>query len=506
MMKLSRLLGLSMAILLGTAQAEEALDLLITNAQVVDGSGRAVYAADVGIRDDRIAFIGQWDEGGSVPAKQRIDARGRILAPGFIDLHAHGDPQKDAAFTNFLAMGVTSILLGQDGFGPVEDDYRQWQQQWEEQGSGVNIGMLVGHGSLRRALDIGNQKDLSEQQMQQMSAQLKRSLGSSFGLSTGLEYVPALYAKPQELVDLAQVVGKADRLIMSHMRNEDDNALFAAIDELAAQGKHARVHVSHIKSVYGKGAARGEQIIARLTELKQQGIEISADFYPYNASYTGIAILFPDWAKTGGQLKQVLPERRQELLEHLNARVSARNGPEATLFGSGPYQGLNLAEAAEKAGKPFAELLLDDIGPQGASAAYFIMDKALQGTLLEGPMVAISSDGSPTMYHPRGYGAFAKLIEQYVVNEARLSLEQAVHKATGLAADILKLPDRGRIAEGMKADLILFYPEKVKANADYNQPHKLASGFDWVIVNGQIAWQQSQPAARAGTLLLPEEH
>jgi N-acyl-D-amino-acid deacylase len=271
-------------------------------------------------------------------------------------------------------------------------------------------------------------------------------------------------------------------------------------------GEHARVHVSHMKSVYGHGVERAEEILAVLDRARAAGIEVTADVYPYTASYTGLAILFPVWAKTEADFIRARSERRAELEDWLVARVERRNGPEATLLGTAPWTGRTLAEVAFEREQPFEDVLIDVIGPQGASAAYFVMDEALQSRLLEDPMVAIGSDGSPGAFHPRGYGSFAKVIEKYVVAERRLTLADAVRKMTSLPARILGLADRGELAEGRRADLVVFAPQAVHARADYTAPHRYAEGFDLVVVNGKVARENGElTGALPGRVLYPLE-
>jgi N-acyl-D-aspartate/D-glutamate deacylase len=282
---------------------------------------------------------------------------------------------------------------------------------------------------------------------------------------------------------------------MSHLRSEDDHRLEAALDELIAQGEHARVHVSHIKSVYGKGASRAGEILALLDAARQRGIEITADIYPYTASYTGIGLLFPEWAKTPEAFEQARRDRYEELADYLRERVIGRNGPEATLLGTAPYSGMTLAELAEERGEPFERVLIDEVGPQGASAAYFIMDEALQAALLADPLVAVCSDGDPRGFHPRGHGTFARVIEEYVVARRVLGLAEAVRKMTSLPAAILGLKDRGSVEVGKAADLVVFDPANVRATATYAQPFQLAQGFDVVVVNGRIARRDGELAA-----------
>ncbi len=491
--------GFAALLLLALAGASQAaapaptpVDLVISDALVVDGTGAAPRRADVAIGGGRILFVGSVPE--NAPAARRIDAAGRVLAPGFIDPHSHGDPFATPAFENFLAMGVTTITLGQDGESPRSGpgseggDYpAAWLAAVGRAGLGPNLALFVGHGTLREQAGIGLDPVPDPARMADLLARLDRALDVSFGLSTGLEYNPGMQAGSAELNALARVVGGRDRLIMSHLRNEDDPALAGALDELFEQGRFARVHVAHLKSVYGKGAPRAEEILGLLAAARADGIQVSADVYPYTASYTGIGLLFPDWARTAAQFRQAAASRDQELADYLYRRVMARGGPQATLLGTAPYTGQTLAEAAAARGKPFQRLLIDDIGPDGASAAYFVMDDALQSALLADPDVAISSDGSPTGHHPRGHGTFARVIEEYVVQRGTLTLAEAVRKMTTLPAGILGIDDRGAVAVGQAADLVLFDPARVRATASYVEPLTLARGFDLVLVNGRIA-------------------
>ena len=482
-------------------------DTVIENGMVLDGSGSEAFEADVFIRAGEIVLIDELDSlsvNNELEIGQRIDASGHIVAPGFIDVHSHGDPLETPAFENFLAQGVTTITLGQDGSSPATENLSQWMNEVEAQGIGVNLAMFVGHGTIRELSGIGRDPIPTAEQMQRMLELLDSNLEVSFGLSTGLEYNPGLNAAEEELLALAEVVGRNNRVIMSHMRNEDDDAIEASLAELIAQGEYARVHVAHMKSVYGRGAARAEELLALMQEARERGYQITADVYPYNASYTGIGIVFPVWAKTQEQFEEALIDRREELEEYLRYRVNLRNGPEATLLGTDPYTGKTLADLEQEMNMPFEDILIDVIGPQGASGAYFVMNDELQSRLLEDAYVGVSSDGSPTGFHPRGHGTFAKIIEEYVVNRESLALSEAVRKMTSFAADILGIADRGRVEVGQAADLIVFDPAAVRARATYPEPHQLASGFELVLVNGEIAFKDGagQPQ-RNGAVLRP---
>jgi len=478
-------------------------DILIHNGLVIDGDGGEPVRADVLIDDGRIVRVGP-GLADDVEADRAIDAIGRYVTPGFIDPHSHGDPFETPAFENFLAMGVTTISLGQDGSSPDVPSLGAWLDEVAGRGIGVNLAMFVGHGTLRNQSGIGRDPAPDAEALRTMLEHLDTDLDICFGMSSGLEYNPGLNASSAELQALAEVVGARDRLIMSHLRNEDDDQLATSIEELIRQGEHARVHVAHLKSVYGQGEARAEAILQLLDAARSAGIRISADSYPYNASYTGISLLFPVWAKTAEQFEQARQSRRQELADYLRTRVNGRNGPEATLLGMDPFVGETLADVSARLEMPFEEVLIDVIGPQGGYAAYFVMDDALQTRLLIDPDVSVSSDGSPTGFHPRGHGTFAKVIETYVMEKRLLSLAEAVRKMTSLPADTIGIEDRGRLQPGLAADILIFDPARVHAPASYVNPMQLAQGFDVVIVNGVVAREDGRLTRElTGTVLAP---
>ncbi|MGK7369993.1 MAG: N-acyl-D-amino-acid deacylase family protein [Candidatus Halalkalibacterium sp. M3_1C_030] len=473
---------------LNELQAQPTYDWYISGGRIVDGTGNEAYNADVLIQADTIAFIGAVDPD-TVRVKNHVDAKGRVVSPGFIDVHAHGNPLGTPEFRNFLAMGVTTILLGQDGSSPTDGSLAEWFADIREAGPALNIATLSGHGSLRSRAGAGN-RPANPQELKRMQEILKSDLkAGSFGLSTGLEYVPGMYADKQELMQMAESVGHYNAILMSHMRSEDDSKVRQSIDELATLGKHAQVHISHLKVVYGEGKERADEILVYLDSLRNESVRISADTYPYAASYTGIGIVFPDWAKTEAQWQQALRERPELLRRYLLKKVEQRNGPGAILFGSGEYAGMTLKDIAEARDMHYADLLLE-MGPKAASAAHFVMDVDLQDRIAVAPSVMISSDGSPGMRHPRGYGSFAKVIHRYVIEQKKLSIEEAVYKMSGLPAETLNIKNRGMIKKGYKADLIIFKPEEVRDQATFEQPHKPAEGIDWIWVNGKPARQE----------------
>lgn len=489
------------------AKAAAPAGWLLRDVLLVDGSGRPGQSTDVLIRGDRIERIGR-ASAAAARGVRVVEAGGRVLAPGFIDLHTHGDPLEEA-YTPYLAMGVTTVVLGQDGGSPALAGARHqagslpaWLDAMARASPDINVATLSGHGSLRRraGIDDGTRRP-SQAQLARLQAILERDLrAGAFGMSTGLEYVPGRYAEPRELASLGPVLARFDAVSMSHMRSEDADDVRDSVRELVAASGPARAHVSHLKMVYGKGEAAAVDLLAFLQSLRDAGKRLTADAYPYEASYTGVAILFPEWALPPSDYVAVRTARRDELRAWLQQRMQRRGGPGALLFGTGPHAGQTLAQVAARRELPFDELLME-IGPGGGQAAHFVMDRALQDRLLLDPQVAIASDGSPGGSHPRGAGTFAKWIEEFAVRKPRVTIEEAVRKASGLPASILGLKDRGIARVGAKADLVLFDPARVRAKADYVQPMAMAEGFDLVLVNGQPAFEAGQPVARAGRLL-----
>ena len=483
-------------------------DLWIAGGTVVDGTGGPGARADVLVRDGRIAFIGPLDAeaAAAIEAAERFDATGLLVAPGFIDAHAHGAPLEDPAFHNFLAMGVTTVVLGQDGGSPDAATLGEHLDAVDAARPGVNIAYLVGHGTVRVESGVGFD-DPGTEGLERMAGLVELGLhAGAFGLSTGLEYDPGSRADMAELVAIAVPVAAHDAIVVSHMRTEDAGQVGAALDELIEQGRQsgARVQASHLKIVLESDPAQAIAILERMDAARSEGVAVTADVYPYTASYTGIGILFPEWARPPNDYDAVVRERGAELADHLRRRVEGRNGPDATLFGSGEYSGRTLAEVAAAQDRPFEDVLIE-LGPDGASAAYFVMDERVVRALLADPHTVVSSDGSPSMLHPRGYGSFARVTRRYVVEEGALSIEEAVRKMAGQTArnyrmddvDVVDVP-RGQVREGWAADLVAFDPAEVRDAADFENPHRLAEGKRAVWVGGELALRDGVPLPGPG--------
>lgn len=472
-------------------------DVHISGGTIVDGSGNAAFEGDVLLVGDKISFVGDVDTN-KVKSNQTLDATGKVVSPGFIDAHTHGDPlqEDNDMLRNFLRQGITTVVLGQDGTnpgyfpsgGPERDtsSFGSWIDRVNVQGTGPNVATLVGHGTIRR-LSGGGEKDkvtaYEQAKMEQLIVDAMKA--GAYGLNTGLEYVPGRYADTEEMAGLAKVVGANDGLISSHVRNEDDDVVHQSIAELLEQGKYARVNASHIKVVYGKTREQGDAVLRQLRDARASGINVTADVYPYLASFGDMSYLYPEWAKREYEFNDAAENRREEFEEFLRAKIIRRNGPGAILISSGEYAGKTLAEIVAITGKRPEEQIID-FGHNGPATAHFIMTKETQDAFITAPDVSISTDGSPTMRHPRSFGSFPKVIEEYVVRDGVLSLELAINKMTGQTAKIFGIQSRGLLKEGMGADVLVMDLENVKANTTWTDIYAQPSGFDYVIVNGNV--------------------
>ena len=317
----------------------QVVDVWIRNGIVLDGLGKPSEQADIFILKDSISFVGTAPH--NVIAKEIIDATDKVVTPGFIDPHAHGNPFKTPKFQNFTAMGVTTIALGQDGSSTNISELFKLTDSTKKLVLGPNIALFIGHGTIRRLSGIGYKKNPSKEKIQKMVDLLEDGMKSgAFGLTTGLEYTPGRYAGQYELDELAKTVGKYGGIIMSHMRTENDATMESDLAELFSQGNFANIHVSHMKVVYGKGSDRAEEILHLLNKKRNESsFKVSADIYPYLASHTTIGILFPEYALAPNHYETVRQRRRNDLLDYVKTKVNQRNGPTATLFGTQPYIG-----------------------------------------------------------------------------------------------------------------------------------------------------------------------
>jgi len=481
-----------------TTRAKEAAaphyDLLITGGTVYDGTGGVARKLDIGIQGKLITALGDLS---AAQAKRKIDASGLAVAPGFIDFHAHGNLKRHPYLDNEVAQGVTLVMLGNDGGSPGRDDLDSYLDYLDEQYLGPNVGFFVGFGTLRTAAGTGTSPKPSEEQLAMMKALAAEAMKSgAFGLSTGLEYPPGKFATTEEIIEVARVVARHGGIYTSHLRSEDDDKIAGAIKEIIRIGREAPipVNVSHIKIVFEQHAEAARKIVEMMNVARSEGIQIAADIYPYLASHTTINLIMPDWAQPPNDFQEVLKTRRQELEEAIHANLERRGGPNHVLITSGRFAAQYLDQIARQLDKSPTAVVIDDIGQSGSSAAFFSMFAPTMETFLLDSHIMICSDGSPTMLHPRGYGAFPRVLAYYVQERQALSLAEAIRKTTTLPAATLGLirNGRGKIAEGFFADIVIFNPLSVRDVATFASPHKFPEGIPYVVINGKIAKDKGQ--------------
>jgi N-acyl-D-amino-acid deacylase len=519
-MNLGALLVLS---LISQNPAQQRFDLLITGGTVIDGSGTPRFRADVAIRGDRIVTVSRTPLR-NARAERVIDARGRVVAPGFIDLHAHLDPllQLPGA-ESAVRQGVTTALGGPDGSAPWP--LSPYLASADARRLGINVAFLAGHNTVRRAVMGMANRAPTAAELGRMRTMVAQAMGDgAFGLSTGLIYLPGNYANIQEIVALAQVAADSGGIYTSHLRAEG-LGLLEAVGEALEIGRRAHIPVvlTHHK-VIGKamwGASR--RTLAMVDSARAAGTDVMLDQYPYTATYTGIGVLVPPWAMADGDSafarRLATPALRDSIARGIVFNIlNDRGGGDisrvqlARVAWDTTLEGRTLADWARRDGRDptpevGAELVIAALGRGGASAIYHVLDEQDVERIMRHPQTMIASDGRLVRPgdghpHPRWYGTFPRALAVYVRDRHVLTLEAAIHKMTGLPAGRLGLADRGRLAEGSHADIVIFDADRVRDRATFEDPHQYPDGIDYVIVNGALVVDDGRfTDVRAGRVL-----
>ena len=491
-------------------------DVLIRNARVVDGAGNAWFRADVAVKDGRIAAIGHLP---GATAVRMIDAKQRIVAPGFIDVHTHveGNVERNPRADNFLLDGVTTVITG--NCGGSELNLAAWFDKLQKLGLGINVASLVGHNTVRREVMGTANRLATPDEIRKMQSLVERAmLDGAVGFSTGLEYVPGTYSNTAEVVALAKAAAAHGGVYTSHMRDEGIHEI-DAINEAVNVGKEAGipVEISHLKidrrSVWGAS----DQSLALIERYRREGVDVVADQYPYDRAGTNLGIRLPTWALAEGKIKERLadPPTRARIAAEMKQNLVEMGEPDyafATVARFTPksaYEGKSIPEVSAAMGRAPGldgqiETIFDLMNAGGASMIYRLMGDVDIERIMRYPFTAVASDGGVTEMgvgnpHPRSYGTNARVLGEYVRNRGVLRLEDAVRRMTSLPARTFSLRDRGLVREGMAADLVVFDPARVEDKATFAKPHQYSQGFDFVLVNGKIAVDEGQlTAARGG--------
>ena len=480
-------------------------DVLLRGGRVLDGSGSAWVRADVGIRGDRIAAVG--DLRGATAAAT-IDARELYVAPGFIDTHSHsGEALQRAELRGarpLLAQGITTVFVNPDGGGRA--DLTAQRTALSSGGVGVNVALMVPHGSVRRAVMGMADRAPTAAELRRMEDLVVEGMSAgAFAFSSGPFYAPGSFAKADEIVSLARVAARYGAPYQSHIRDESDYTigLLAAVEEVITVAREAgtRGVITHIKAlgpnVWGFSAA----IIERVERARAQGVEVFADQYPYEASQTSLAAaLLPRWAQADGddslRARVADPATRARIVSAMHENLARRGGADrmriAGFRADTSLEGQTLAQIASRESRDAVETALGLIGRGGAGIVSFNMSDADIERLMVQPWTMTSSDGGLALPgegapHPRGNGAFARKLRKYVVEDKVLDLASAVRSMTSLPATVYRMPDRGWLRAGAAADLVVFDLGRVRDRATYDDPHQLAEGMVHVLVNGRFA-------------------
>jgi N-acyl-D-amino-acid deacylase len=497
-----------------------AYDLLITNARVVDGSGNPWFRADVAIKDGRIARIGRLS---AETATRTIDARGQIVAPGFIDVHTHVESIYSLpAAENFVRMGVTTLVTGNCGSSTT--DVAEFLGRIKDKPLAVNLATLIAHGSVRRrVMGLGDRAPTPED-LKQMEGVVEQGMkDGAVGFSTGLIYVPGTYAKTDEIVALARVAARYGGLYATHMRNEGDKVA-DAIRESIQIGEQAGlpVEISHFKISNKKLWGQSPMTLGLVRDARARGLVVTVDQYAYTASSTSLDSRLPSWLRAGG-----FDEAKKRLADKAT-RERAINDTKDALKKSGfkdysyavvasydvdkSFNGKSIAEITKQVkGKSDVtsqiEQMLEMYEAGGAGMIYHGMDEADVKRIMQETFTMIASDSGvrqvdESVPHPRGYGNNARVLGRYVRELKLISLEDAVRKMTSLPAQTFGFRDRGLIREGFAADLVIFDDNTILDQATFDKPHKFPVGISFVIVNGAALFENNQmTAARPGVAL-----
>jgi len=489
----------------GSTRASGSYDIVVRHGRVLDGSGNPWVRADVGIRGDRLAAVGDLRE---AVASRVIDATGLYVAPGFIDTHTHAGSglvdQALGAAQPLLAQGITTVLVNPDGGG--ETDLATQRDALLRHGLGVNVGQLVPHGAVREAVIGMEARPPSADELDRMRALVRRGMADgAWGLSSGPFYAPGSYADTQELVALAKVAAEYGGAYQSHVRDESDYTIgvLAAVDEVITVAREAGLPgiVTHVKVLGPASWGLAAAVRLRIDRARADGVEVWADQYPYDASGTGLgAALLPRWAEAGGHeaLRKRLadPDTRTRIRAEMAANLARRGGAERIGFRrvvSDPsLEGQTLAAVARaRAADPVdVAIALLEAGSPGVVSYAMHEDDVRE--LLRQPWTMTASDGGLVplgegVPHPRLYGAFPRKIRRYVLDERVVGLEFAVRSMTGLPAAVFRMRDRGQLRPGAFADVVVFDLGRLRDRATYDSPHQLAEGMVHVLVNGRPA-------------------
>ncbi|OON69651.1 N-acyl-D-amino-acid deacylase family protein [Hymenobacter sp. CRA2] len=507
---------------LTTAAQQPRADVLIRNGRVLDGTGNSWFYGDVAVRAGRILAVGRLPT--DYPADTVLDARGCVVAPGFIDVHTHieDDELRQPTADNFIYDGVTTVVTGNCGSSRL--DLGRYFQVLDSARLSVNVASLIGHGNVRKAVLGRANRQPTEAELQRMEQLVEQAMrAGAVGLSSGLIYIPGTYSRTPELVRLARVAGRYHGLYATHMRSESDS-VEAAIREALRVGREGGlpVEISHFKIGGPQNWGRTDRTLGLVKEARLSGQEVTIDQYPYTASSTSLSTLLPDDVQADGRdslrarlgRPAVRAAVEASMLRRLKARKQ-RHFDYAVVTSFPPdtsYNGLSVEQINQKLGRKHtaraeAGTVLDLVLQHDPGAVFHVMSEDDVQQIMRYPFNMVASDASIRVWqegvpHPRGYGSNARVLGRYVRELHVLSLEEAVRRMTSLPAQTFGFADRGLLRPGMVADIVVFDPDKVQDRSTYERPHQYSAGMRYVLVNGRMTLSEGRHLGRrAGQVL-----
>lgn len=500
----------------------EQYDIVLTGGEVHDGRGGAARTADVGIRGDRVAAVGDLS---GARATERMDVSGLAVVPGFVDLHSHAvrGVFRHPLAENYLRQGVTTAMGGPDGGSPLP--IGEWLTRFETEGSAINMGLMVGHGTVRREVLGLEDRAPSEAELEEMRGLVDQAMREgAFGLSTGLKYAPGTFAETEEVIELAKVAAAYGGIHVSHMR-EEGLELLDSVRETIRIGEEGGLptQVTHHKVVGKPMWGRSAESLRLVDEAVARGVDVTIDQYPYTASSTGLTILFPGWSLAGGNealLERLRdPEQRERIREGIRENLEVDRGggsPDNVVISRCEWdrslEGKSMGDILRERGLPVttdegATLALELQEKGGFGGVFHAMHEDDVRRIMAHPRTMISSDGGIVapgegVPHPRNYGTFARVLSLYVREAGLLSFEEAVRKMSAFPAERLGLEGRGVVEEGAVADLAVLDPASVEEHAEFGDPHHYSTGVRHVLVSGIFVLQDGEvTGARPGKAL-----
>lgn len=521
-------------------------DIIIKNAAIIDGSGKDGFAADIGISNDRIVKIGRIEESG----RQVIDANGLVASPGFVDCHSHSDYYLiiNPLAESKIRQGVTTEIGGNCGYSSAplsgealeerKNAYKKaynlehnWQDvkgyfnRLETQGISLNFALLIGHNTIRASVIGGGSREPKEKEMAQMKEMVQQAMTEgSIGISTGLAYGPACFAKKEELIELCREARRFNGIFTIHMRSEG-KGLLEAIEEsiLIARGAEIPLQISHLKTYGEENWGKLDSAFELIEKARTDGLDVTCDRYPYTAANTGLHNVFPNWVLDGGIKKELERLKDKATREKIKDELQQAKKDvwdkimisEVITEKNKIYEGKRVSEAAGLAKKEPIDFVFDILVEDeiAVDAIFFKMSEENLKRILKKPYVMIGSDsGARADYgalargrsHPRTFGTFPRVLGRYVREEKILDLPTAIKKMTSEPCKKFNIKERGLIKEGYFADIAVFNPGTIIDTATYEDPHKYPIGIEYVIVNGKLTVEKGKhlgtKAGRAITL------